>query len=334
MSPTYLGLAVQRHHVDWALYRPDGVRVEGGRRVEPLADWLPQWLAAYPELTALALGVNAHREAEVAALALEQLAPPNCWIRGCSWNDATLAGALVGQPGLWVTLDWESRDWLLGRPMDRIGGKSLVLTRDANHQTRVAAHTESSLESLTDQAFALTEQLNGLNALRVKKALGPLVESGRLSAARRPEVRRLVEDLADYPGPEPACLALLQKTARRLTELLGAGLARARLGAPTLAAWNDGPLEGPLWNLVLEQCKKDLPELRWILPAFPPEAGLILLLLGEQRELDRLNLDPKRSVKLTPARLARFSVDAWRQLARADVEGWKSNRQKFSKGPS
>ncbi len=298
----YLGLALDRNSLTWAGYSGAGEPVEVGSSEQNLADWMAEWMRRWPATAAVGLGVNALRESDARAL---QLVGP--WLRACSWNDAVLAGALVGQPGFWMTL---------GSPLSSLSGKAVVLSRDPRPQTRVAAQSEGGLEWLTDQALGLCEQLPAHSGLRVRRALGRFLEIPR--EAERTAILRAVEGLAEYPGPEPACLALLTRTARRLTEFLSQALARARLPAPLRGIWNDGPLEGPLWTLLMDHFNKALPEIRWSSPAYPPEVGAVLLLLAEERALERSNLNPLLAEPLQHAPRASFSSDAWRQLARSE----------------
>jgi hypothetical protein len=297
----YLGISVGPRVSSWVVCSGRGDVQRRGISDETLADLLKGRLNEDPDLEAVGFGMNPHREAE-----LSQIGELRPWLRTCSWNDGVLAGALVGQPGLLVSLEWSTA----------IGGKALILSRDARHQTRVNTQREGGLEWLVEQALALPGQLSGLSAQRVQKALGGFGHTDAESPEGRARIRQAVENLADYPGPEPACLALLTKTARRLTDFVALALSRSRLAVPARAVWTDGPLDGPLWTILHDHCQKALPELRWAAPAYPPEMGIVLLLLGEQRELERQNLNPQLREPLKMAPRGELSQEAWRHLTR------------------
>ena len=299
-----MGLEVGAEVVRWAVCSPSGEILSRGSSDGALSETLQQCLRQDEGIAAIGVGIDALRAAE-----LDQVGEMSPWLRVCNWNDAVLAGALVGQPGMLLSQDW----------VTAIGGKALILSRDPRHQTRVNTQREGGLDWLSEQALALCGQLHGLSAQRVKKALGSFVEADRLSPEGRRSIRQAVESLADYPGPDPACLGLLTKTARRLTDFVALALSRSRLGAPTRAVWADGPLDGPLWAVLVDHFQKGLPELRWSRPAYPPEVGAILLLLGEQRELERQNLNPSLREPLALTGRAAFSLEAWRHLGRGET---------------
>lgn len=236
---------------------------------------------------------------------------------GCSWPDAALAGAFSGRPGvLFSTEHWTMYSGCAAKNGPEAICQVLALAREANHRTLAIAHGEGGLEWLARESLRLLDEVKGPSQHRLQRALGEYrgnpVEREPMRA-RAVAVRRAVLDLADYPGPDPACLAVLSKAARRLSDLLRRLTSRVRLQNPTRAAWMDGTLSGPLWEAMLVEFTKYLPELSWAEPDAPPEVGAARLALGALKEEERRALNPAGP---GPAVSSALDADAWRQLSR------------------
>lgn len=237
------------------------------------------------------------------------------------WPDAALAGAFAGKPGVLLTTEhWTMYAGCACENGPEAICQALGMAREPNHRTLVMANGEGGLEWLSREALKLLEQVDGPSQLRLQHSLGPHrgerapIEPMRERAL---SVRRAVQDLADYPGPDPSSLALLAKTARRLSDLLRRLTSRVRLPNPTRAAWLDGELKGPLWDAMQVEFQKYLPELRWTEPDGGPEFGCAWLVLGALKEEERRAMNPNAPARTDePGRLRKLDADAWRQLSR------------------
>lgn len=246
------------------------------------------------------------------------------WLQGfggrlfrCSWPDAALAGAFSGRPGVLLTTEhWTMYAGCAARNGPEAICQALGLAREANHRTLAIANGEGGLEWLCRESLRLLEEVKGPSQHRLQLALashrGQPTDREQMRS-RAVAVRRAVSDLADYPGPDPACLAVLAKTARRLSDLLRRLTSRVRLQNPTRAAWLDGTLDGPLWQAMQVEFEKYLPELHWQGPEGHPEVGAARLALGALKEEQRRALNPAGP---GPAVSAALDADAWRQLSR------------------
>lgn len=236
---------------------------------------------------------------------------------GCSWPDAALAGAFSGKAGvLFTTEHWTMYSGCAAKNGPEAICQVLALAREANHRTLSIAHGEGGLEWLARESLRLLEEVKGPSLHPLQRALGSYrgnPSEREPMRARAVAVRRAVLDLADYPGPDPACLAVLAKTARRLSDLLRRLTSRVRLQNPTRAAWLDGSLSGPLWEAMQVEFSKYLPELSWQPAEAPPEVGAARLALGALKEEERRALNPAGP---GPAVSAALDADAWRQLSR------------------
>jgi hypothetical protein len=199
--------------------------------------------------------------------------------------------------------------------------QALAMVREASHRTLSIANGEGGLEWLSREGLKLLEEVQNTSrhplelALRAHQGERQGLQSMR---ERAYSVRSALQDLADYPGPEPASLAVLSKAARRLSDLLRTVTARVSLGHPARAAWLDGPLQGPLWEAMNNEFQRYLPQLRWQKAEGPPEMGCVRLIQGALKEVERKALDPRRTA---PAQLPLggrrpIDADAWRQLSR------------------
>ena len=251
------------------------------------------------------------------------LAPlQSVWV--ASWPDAALAGAFSGQPGvLLCTEHWTMYAGCAAKNGPEPICQALAMAREANHRTLSLAHGEGGLEWLSREALRLLDEVKGTSQHRLQLLLGPHRGELHDMASMRPRavaVRRGLEELADYPGPDPASLAVLAKAGRRLSDLLRRLTARVRLTHPTRAAWLDGPLEGPLWQAMQGEFERYLPELRWQLPDDGPEVGAARLALGALKEAERRALNPAATTSAqTPEGVNPLGADAWRQLSRLNL---------------
>jgi hypothetical protein len=267
-------------------------------------------LPKVPEaVTQLALAYSQERQAE-----LEGWLPkgPRLWT--CSWPDAALAGAFSGQPGLLLsTENWSWYNGCAAKNGPETICQSLVCIREANHRTLAMAHGEGGLEWLTLRCLELPSQVKDLSRHRLQQAFAELPRQAKgldeMRARSRAALQALLE-LADYPGPDPACLALLAQSGRRLCDLLRRAASRVRL--PQRAAWLEQPLSGPWWEALQVEVERYLPQLSWQAPEHPPEVGACLLVVGALLEEQRRALNPAGA---GPA-LEGLTADAWRQLQR------------------
>lgn len=314
IKPPYLCLSARYGELRWCLSDEGGRVLHQGTSGNTIREFLSGW---EPHFATLGIAVSPDREKE-----LKTLPAQDCLVRTCSWNDATLAGALSGRPGVWLSMD----HWipLVGSchssdaECPDHGGQSMGLAREANHRTVALVQAEASLDWLSRQALTLATPeggLHGTSLQRVARFLQPF-HTEPTSPQRARAVRNKVLELADFPGPEPASLALLAKTARRLSDLMRHLCGRVRL-SESRAIWADGPLEGPLWNALAVEFGRYLPGLTWSEPDYPSEVGVLLLLEGERLEQVRQSLNPNRTEEPQLPAVAEFSQNGWRQLARA-----------------
>lgn len=249
------------------------------------------------------------------------------WVSGLdsvwltSWPDAALAGAFSGHPGVLLTTEhWTMYSGCACKNGPEPICQALGMAREANHRTLALAHGEGGLEWLSREALKLLDEVTGPSQHRLKLRLGP--HRGELTdmpamRARAVAVRRELEELADYPGPDPASLAVLAKAARRLSDLLRRLAARVRLGSATRAAWLDGRLEGPLWQAMQVEFERYLPELRWQPAEADAAVGAARLTLGALKEAERRSLNPNAVAVAEPVSgVRKLDADAWRQLSR------------------
>jgi len=240
------------------------------------------------------------------------------WV--ASWPDAALAGAFGGQPGVLLSTEhWTMYNGCAARNGPEAICQALAMAREANHRTLWIAHGEGGLEWLCRESLRLLEEVQGVSQHRLRHHLGAYrAEARGLEAmrARARAVRKGLEELADYPGPDPASLALLAKTGRRLSDLLRRLAARVRLGVVTPAAWMDGSLEGPLWQAMQVEFQRYLPELRWQKAEAGPEVGVARLALGAAKEQQRKALNPNAPPPEPCQGVCALTADAWRQLSR------------------
>jgi hypothetical protein len=252
----------------------------------------------------------------------EWIAPlDSVWVT--SWPDAALAGAFSGQPGvLLATEHWTMYAGCAAKNGPEPICQALAMAREANHRTLAIAHGEGGLEWLSREALRLLQEVSGPSQHRLRLRLGPhqgdLTEMGPMRQ-RALAVRTNLEELADYPGPDPASLAVLAKAGRRLSDLLRRLTARVRLGNPTRAAWLDGRLEGPLWQAITAEFERYLPELRWQAPEADAAVGAARLALGACKEAERRALNPAVTPAARPSGLLPLDADAWRQLSRLKI---------------
>lgn len=248
--------------------------------------------------------------------------PPSITIWTTSWPDAALAGAFTGQPGLLLTTEhWTMYDGCACKDGPEAICQALAMVREASHRTLSIANGEGGLEWLSREGLKLLDEVQNASRHPLELALRP--HQGERQGLewmreRAYSVRSALQDLADYPGPEPASLAVLSKAARRLSDLLRTVTARVSLGHPARAAWLDGRLQGPLWEAMSNEFQRYLPQLRWQTAEGPPEMGCVRLIQGALKEAERKALDPRRAA---PAELPvggrrPIDADAWRQLSR------------------
>lgn len=243
----------------------------------------------------------------------------NFWT--CSWPDAALAGAFQGRPGLLLSTEhWTMYGGCACENGPEPICQALAMAREANHRTLAIAQGEGGLEWLCREGLKLLDEVENQSIHPLQRALGGWrhpchgVEAMRQRAYG---VRRALLDLADYPGPEPASLALLQRAGRRLSDLLRRLTSRVQLPYPASAAWLDGSSEGPLWEAMEVEFRKYLPGLRWVRPLASAEVGCLRLLQGAWKERARKAMDPRRTQPLpAPEVLNQLDADAWRQLSR------------------
>lgn len=239
-----------------------------------------------------------------------------------SWPDAALAGAFSGQPGVLLSTEhWTMYAGCACKNGPEPICQALAMAREANHRTLAIAHGEGGLEWLSREALRLLEEVSGPSQHRLQHSLGAF--RGELNEMapmreRARAVRTSLEDLADYPGPDPASLAVLAKAGRRLSDLLRRLTARVRLNNPTRAAWLDGHLQGPLWQAMQVEFERYLPELRWQPAEAGPAVGAARLALGARKEAERRALNPaaQPASENDQGGIRNLDADAWRQLSR------------------
>ncbi len=276
--------------------------------------------ALVPEVEHLCVACTRERQAEMESW-LAQL-PGSMVVWTTSWPDAALAGAFTGQPGLLLTTEhWTMYDGCACKDGPEEICQALAMVREASHRTLSIANGEGGLEWLCREGLRLLEEVSNSSRHPLELALRPHQGPRQgldLMRERAYAVRSALQDLADYPGPEPASLAVLAKGARRLSDLLRTIVARVSLSSPARAAWLDGQLEGPLWEAMDNEFRRYLPHLRWQSPESPPEIGCIRLIQGALKELERKALDPRRPPIPAQPVAGRRSIDAdaWRQLSR------------------
>jgi len=241
------------------------------------------------------------------------------------WVDAALAGAFLGHPGvLLCTEHWSVYRGCAAKAGPESICQALVMAREPNHRSLSMVHGEGGLEWLSREGLALLDQVGGSSQLRLRRLLGPHQgERPPLDPMRQRAlaVRASLEELSEYPGPDPASLALLTRAARRLSDLLRVLVGRAQLPVRCPAAWWDGRLEGPLWCALENEFRRYLPQLHWRPPADDAGRGCAALIWGQLREEQRQALRPDAPPPRPHEGVQALSADAWRQLSRTTSIG-------------
>lgn len=218
----------------------------------------------------------------------------------CDYADAILAGSFLGKTGMLQMLD-----------------TGHVLVREDSARSRRYQHHPGSLRWLHEQSRELiaSGQLPPSSQKRWENAFA--------NVATPAEAYRALLELADYPGPDAAALALISKGGRQLADYIRAVHGRSRLGKPPTASWHEFAMEGPLWEAMQFECKRHIGEVRWKPPAGSAALGALLLLLGEKEEHRRLETLGK-SVEEAEG-LRHLSEESWRQLKRGGrwLDPWK-----------
>lgn len=268
------------------------------------------------------VGVAATHEREAELTQWLAALPAEVAVWRCSWNDAALAGAFSGQPGVLLLTDhWgvDLREGCSQVPGDQLFPNALALAREPAHRTVPWTSWEGSDEWLAREAAAMLGEVSEPSRSRLTRELSALLAQPESSPDRHRalNLRNRLDALADYPGPDPACLELLARCARRLSDLLRRLTGRCRLPAGSPWAWSGGPVEGPLLQALLKETERYLPQFRPILPEGDAARGAASLVQGARAELQRQALRPG----VSPADLQRQGVqpvtaDAWRQLSR------------------
>ena len=287
-------------------------------------DDLPNWSKVESSVTCLGVAATEERQAE-----LQQ------WLSHCPravriwetpWVDAALAGAFLGRPGVMLfTEHWSTYNGCAAKNGPELICQAMVLAREPNHRTLSLVHGEGGLEWLSREGLTTLEQVSGPSRQRLQRLLGPLVGHREPIGPMRERalaVRSSLEELADYPGPDPASLALLARAARRLSDLLRVLVGRVRLPAPCPATWWDGRRQGPLWSALEVELQRYLPQLAWGEPADDAGRGCAALVYGELREEQRRALNPAAApLAQSHQGIRAVGADAWRQLSRTTSMG-------------
>ncbi|GMU54518.1 MAG: hypothetical protein AMXMBFR33_36640 [Candidatus Xenobia bacterium] len=226
------------------------------------------------------------RQARMHALAVvRKVLPERLAVWLCSSLEAELAGSLGGRPGLLIHagmraaaagLERSGRFWSTGESQEVLGdeGSSLWL---ASRTLQLAVRgmegrmARSPRLERTLVAYFGVDDLNELLALLDRGHLTPGELAGSVS---------VILELAAYPGPDPACRALILKASRQLVQLTRQASGRGRWASAPTASWSGSALHGPLLEAFQTEVFKYLPEVRWRPPVFPTPGGCLLLALA------------------------------------------------------
>lgn len=313
MSQKFLGIDVGRSGYYSVLVDKNGTVLWRGKF--RLDSGPKQALPPAPQDLEICVATSQHPPEE-----LEPLLSQSRSVWACRPEEAQLAGFLGGQPGLVLVSGLEASVAGIDRTyyprfMRQSEGSAVWLGREAllGHRSspRLAAEVERRFERLPNlKRVCLGSGCSGGLGEECKNEGDPLsspnsptAEDFRLLC----QACGLVLDLAEFPGPEPFCRALVLKAARRLTDLCRYMVGRQRTGC-TAASWSGLALKGPLLEALKTECSRYLPELRWRAPRFPAEVGAALLAKAGYDERVRRG-DDRNSLRPV-------AQDVWRVLQR------------------
>ncbi|MEW6283665.1 MAG: BadF/BadG/BcrA/BcrD ATPase family protein, partial [Candidatus Eremiobacterota bacterium] len=172
-----------------------------------------------------------------AAAVLRRVLPDHLPIWICSTLEAELAGTLGGRPGVVIHagmraaaagLDRSGRVWNSGEREELLGdeGSALWLA------TRTLQLVVRGLEGRMDRSPRMERALIGYFGCDDMAELLSRVDAGHIPPGELASSVSVVLDLASYPGPEPACRALVLKASRELVQLTRQVASRGRWSGP------------------------------------------------------------------------------------------------------
>ncbi len=310
MSQKILGLDVGRSGCYGVLLEDDGRVLWRGR--SRLDQGLEAALPPEHQDYEVCVATSQHQ-----AETLEPLLARARTVWACRPEEAQLAGFLAGQPGLVLISGLEASVAGIDRTyyprfMRQSEGSAVWLGREALLGHQQSPRLQQEVNRRFQRLPNLTRTCLGSGC---SGGLGVDCENGGPSPNDpTPEdfkllcqAAQLVLELAEFPGPEPFCRALVLKAARRLTDLCRYMVGRQRTGC-RLASWSGLGLKGPLLEAFQSECQRYLPDLRWRSAAFPSEVGAALLAKAGREERLRRG-DEQRALRPV-------GQDVWRVLQR------------------
>lgn len=226
------------------------------------------------------------RPSRMHALAVvRKVLPEHLAIWLCSSLEAELAGALGGRPGLLIHagmraaaagLERSGRFWSTGESEELLGDEGSALWL-ASRTLQLAVR---GMEGKMARSQRLERTLTAYFGVDDLPELLERLDQGHLLPGELASSVSVILELASYPGPDPACRALVLKASRQLVQLTRVAAARGRWSGSPYASWSGLALHGTLLEAYQAEVFKYLPELRWRPQVFPTPGGCLLLALA------------------------------------------------------
>lgn len=203
----------------------------------------------------------------------------------CSSLEAELAGSLGGRPGLIIHagmraaaagLERSGRFWTTGESQELLGDEGSALWL-ASRTLQLAVR---GMEGRMARSPRLERTLTAYFGVDDLPELLQRLDKGQMQPGELAGSVSVILELASYPGPDPACRALVLKASRQLVQLTREVAARGRWPTPPAASWCGSALHGPLLEAYQAEVFKYLPDLRWRPQQFPSPAGCLVLALA------------------------------------------------------
>ncbi len=202
----------------------------------------------------------------------------------CSSLEAELAG-LGGKPGLIIHsgmraaaagLERSGRFWSTGESQEVLGDEGSALWL-ASRTLQLAVR---GMEGRMQRSQRLERTLTAYFGVDDLPELLARLDKGQMQPGELAGSVSVILELASYPGPDPACRALVLKASRQLVQLTREAAARGRWSSSPVASWSGSALHGPLLEAYQTEVYKYLPDLRWRPQLFPSPTGCLVLALA------------------------------------------------------
>lgn len=226
------------------------------------------------------------QQARLHALAVvRKVLPERLAVWLCSSLEAELAGSLGGRPGLIVHagmraaaagLERSGRVWTTGETQEVLGDEGSALWL-ASRTLQLAVRGMQGRMQRSPRLERMLTAYFGVDDL--PELLGRL-DRGEMQPGELAGSVSVILELASYPGPDPACRALVLKASRQLVQLTREAAARGRWSGTPIASWSGSALHGPLLEAYQSEIFKYWPDLKWRPQQFPSPAGCLVLALA------------------------------------------------------